>query len=130
MVYLMQISERSGISLLVLTVALVLMAIGLSVVIPRADLEVRRSHEEDLRFKLGEFRRAVSKFARCNGRQPANLDELLCDAGGRKFLRRAYVDPMTGAFDWQWGIASDGVFAVHSASQQPGINGVPYSAFR
>lgn len=130
MVCVMPISERSGISLLVLTVALTLLIISLSVVIPRADLEVKRRQEEDLRFKLGEFRRAASKFFRCNGRQPTSIDELLCDSGGRRFLRRAYIDPMTEAFDWQSEIASDGAFVVYSASRQPGINGAPYSSFR
>ncbi|HNX75428.1 MAG TPA: hypothetical protein PLM07_10925 [Candidatus Rifleibacterium sp.] len=126
----MPISERAGVSLLVLTVSIVLLAIGLSVVMPRADLEVRRSREDDLRFKLGEFRRAVNKFERCHNRPPVDLQELLSDAEGRRFLRRPYSDPMTGTFDWQCSIASDGALVVHSASDQPGINGVPYRDFR
>ena len=85
----MPISDRRGISLLVVTVSLILLAVGLSVVIPRADLEVRRRHEDDLRFMLGEFRRAVVRFERCHNRQPQSLDELLRDAEGRRFLRRA-----------------------------------------
>ena len=126
----MPISDRRGISLLVVTVAVILLAVGLSVVIPRADLEVRRRHEDDLRFMLGEFRREVVRFERCHNRQPQGLDELLRDAEGRRFLRRAYIDPMTGSFDWQTGIDASGTFTVKSASTQPGINGVPYSSFR
>ncbi len=130
MASVMQISERRGVSLLMMTVVIILMAVGLTVVLPRADLEVRRGREEDLRFKLGEFRRAVNKFIRCHNRQPASLDELMRDVDGNRFLRRAYSDPITGVFDWQSGIDSDGRFFVRSSSQQASISGVPYSAFR
>jgi type II secretory pathway pseudopilin PulG len=130
MVSNMPISDRRGISLLVLTVAVILLATGLTVVIPRADLEVRRSREDDLRFKLGEFKRAVKKFVRCHERQPLNLDEMLQDASGNRFLRRAYLDPMTGRFDWAYGKNESGEFFVRSACDESSISGVPYSAFR
>lgn len=125
----MPISDRRGVSLLVMSVAVIVLAISLTIVIPRADLEVRRGHEDDLRFKLGEFKRAVSKFARCNGRQPASIEELLQDSQGNRFLRRAYIDPMTGAFDWKSGLGADGVFYVRSASEKLSISGARYSDF-
>lgn len=130
MAFAMQISERRGVSLLMVTVAIILMAVGLTVVVPRADLEVKRGREEDLRFKLGEFRRAVNKFVRCHNRQPASLDELVRDSNGNRFLRRPYLDPMTGAFDWQSGMDTDGRFFVRSSSEQASIGGVPFSSFR
>jgi type II secretory pathway pseudopilin PulG len=126
----MQISERRGVSLLVVTVAILLMATSLTVVIPRADLEVRRAREADLRFKLGEFRRAITKFVRCHGRQPVGLEELKQDADGNRFLRREYLDPITGSFDWQTGIDTEGNFFVHSASEQASIGGAAYNSFR
>ncbi len=126
----MAIFERRGVSLLVLTVAIVLLATGLSVVIPRADLEVKRSREDELRFRLGEFRRAVGKFMRCHERQPSSLDELLRDSSGNRFLRRPYADPMTGRFDWVYGKDEKGGFFVRSASEDLSISKAPYSTFR
>lgn len=126
----MPISERRGASLLVLSVCLIILAISLSVVVPRADLEVRRGKEEMLRFRLGEFKRAVAKFARCHNRQPVNKEELLVDELGNRFLRQAYEDPMTGSFDWSGAQDENGIFFVHSASEEASISGARYCDFR
>lgn len=126
----MPIFDRRGVSLLVMSVAVILLAVSLSIVVPRADLEVRRNREDDLRFRLGEFGRAVNKFMRCHSRQPSIIDELLCDSQGNRFLRKAYTDPITGNFDWKSGINASGVFFVRSASEELSISGAKYSDFR
>lgn len=126
----MPISDRRGVSLLILSVVLVLLAISLTVVIPRADLDLRREKEDELRFRLGEFRRAVGKFVRCHNRQPALIEELLRDSSGNRFLRKSYPDPMTGRFDWKGETGADGVFYVRSASEENSIGGAKYCDFR
>ncbi|MEW6712320.1 MAG: hypothetical protein AB1403_21040, partial [Candidatus Riflebacteria bacterium] len=88
-----------------------------------------REKEKTLRFALGEFRRAVEKFQRCNQRLPVNIDELLSDGNGNRFLRRRYIDPITGKFDWQTEVSSQ-TFVVRSSSKEPSLAGIPYSDFR
>lgn len=125
-----RLSARAGVSLLMLTVALLLLSIGLSVVIPRADLAVRRGKEDQLRFILGEFRRAVAKFERCHQRQPQSLAELLRDSSGNRFLRQSYPDPFTGQTDWVFASDEQGRVVVHSASEELSISGAHYRDFR
>lgn len=126
----MPIFDRRGVSLLVLSIGLILLAIGLSVVIPRADLEVKRSKEEQLRFRLSEFNRAIAKFVRCHGRQPLNKEELLLDQQGNRFLRQSYEDPFTGKFDWVSAVDENGAFFVRSSSNELSISGARFSDFK
>jgi len=123
------IDRRKGVALLVITISVILLTISLTVALPAVKNDVKRDKEDQLRFILAEFRRAVDKFAICNQRFPENIEELLADENGRKFLRQRYIDPFTGEFDWQYQVASEG-FVVFSASQDPSLAGVPYSQFR
>lgn len=125
-----RLREKAGVSLLILTVSVILLAISLSVAIPRADLEVRRGKEDQLRFVLGEFRRAIDKFERCHNRLPSGPEELLRDSLGNRFLRRAYTDPFTGRFDWVFARDDQNRLLVHSASEELSISGARYSDFR
>lgn len=125
----MLISERRGVSLLVLSIGMIILSISLAVVIPRAEIEVRRKKEDRLRFVLSEFRRATTKFERCHGRQPENISELLQDKAGNRFLRQAYIDPMTEKFDWNGFTDESGTFQVRSASDDLSISGIRYSQF-
>ena len=60
---------------------------------------------------------------------PENIEQLIKDEAGNRFLRRKYADPFTTKFDWQVEISS-GAFVVHSISEEKGLGGAPYSAFR
>lgn len=120
---------RHGVALLSLTVLLLIMGFSLSLVLPRAKNDVRRAKEDELRFILGEFRRASDKFTTRNGRRPVTLEELCCDEKGQRFLRRIYRDPMTGKADWA--ISSQkGEFEVRSTSTDESMGGVPYRQFQ
>lgn len=125
-----RLHEKAGVSLLILTVSVLLLAVGMSVAIPRADLAVRRGKEDQLRFVLGEFRRAISKFERCHNRLPSGPEELLRDNLGNRFLRRAYVDPFTGRFDWVFARDDQNGLLVYSASEELSISGARYRDFR
>lgn len=122
--------DRRGITLLVLCVGVIVTAISLTVVIPRADLQVIRTREDTLRFQLSEFRRAVDKFIRFHQRQPESIDELLRDDQGNRFLRRAYIDPFTGSADWIKDQNAEGKTFFRSASEEKSISGTIYSQFR
>lgn len=120
---------KRGVALLSLTVVLLILGFSLSLILPRANNEARRAKEDELRFALGEFRRAAEKFAAANGRQPLTLDELCRDGEGRRFLRRMYRDPMTGNADWTV-LSRDGTFEVRSSSRGMSVGGIPYERFK
>ncbi len=120
---------RRGVALLSLAVVLLILGFSLSVILPRANNEARRAKEDELRFALGEFRRAAAAFAAANGRQPLTLAELCRDGEGRRFLRRIYRDPMTGKADWTVQNRDD-TFEVHSSSRGMSVGGIPYERFK
>jgi len=119
----------SGAALLALTIVLLIMGFSLSLALPRANLEVKRAKEEELRFILGEFRRAAEKFSFRNGRQPHSLDDLCRDEKGQRFLRRIYDDPMTGTSDWSVCSSPEGL-EIRSSSLEESTAGVPYRKFQ
>ncbi|GAB4276518.1 MAG: hypothetical protein Kow0029_18560 [Candidatus Rifleibacteriota bacterium] len=123
------LDDRRGVALLAVTISVILLAISLSVALPRVDHELRREKEIQLRFILGEFRRAIQKYQNHNNTLPTNIDELICDKAGNRFLRRIYDDPITGKTDWACETAS-GSFVIHSSSEEISLSGVPYSQFR
>ncbi len=114
---------------MVLVLGLILLGVGLAVGLPRATHDVKRAREAQLRFILGEFRRAAARFQERHGRIPTGLDELERDASGGRFLRRRYRDPMTGTADWQVEVAG-GEFIVRSTSPDTSLAGVPYRHWR
>lgn len=84
----------------------------------------RQEKERELLFIGQEFRVALDRYARNtprNGRRaPLRLEDLLQDPrvpGVRRYLRRIYVDPMTGSAEWGLVQGADGeIHGVHSRS--------------
>jgi type II secretory pathway pseudopilin PulG len=89
--------------------------------------EVKRAKEEELLFRLGEFRRAIMRYRADHNGLPKELKDLLDDRTQlqtRRYLRRIYPDPFTGKADWKLDLLADrsgvvsGIQDVHS--QAPG----------
>ncbi|MBF0500068.1 MAG: type II secretion system protein [Candidatus Riflebacteria bacterium] len=120
---------RAGVALLMVVGFVLALAISLTIAVPRARTAVAEAKEADLRFCLGEFRRAVERFRDCNGREPCSFDEMLTDAKGRRHLRRIYIDPFTGHSDWSFDIGTATV-VIHSISSHTSLAGIPVSEFR
>jgi len=120
--------SRRGAAFFLVVLGVIVMTIGLAVVLPRANNDVQRAKEDELRFALGEYRRAVDKFTERWQRPPRDFSELLADANGVPHLRRVYVDPFTRGTDWQWETVS-GTVRIHSISSHTSLAGVPVSAF-
>jgi type II secretory pathway pseudopilin PulG len=87
--------------------------------------QVQREKEEELLFRLGEFRRAIARYRADHNRLPKELKDLLEDRTQlrtRRYLRRIYADPMTGKPDWKLDLLADrtgavaGIRDVHSQS--------------
>jgi type II secretory pathway pseudopilin PulG len=103
--------------------------------------QVKREKEEELLFRLREFRRGIIRFRADHNRLPKELKDLLMDSSQlqtRRYLRRIYTDPMTGKNDWNLRLVMDrsgvvsGIEDVRSRSEGkplrtlPGVNADTY----
>lgn len=87
--------------------------------------QIKREKEEELLFRLDEFRRAIIGYRTDHNRLPKELKDLLEDRTQlqtRRYLRRIYPDPMTKKADWNLKLVADragivsGIEDVHSTS--------------
>src|SRR5215510_7200697 len=142
---------QSGVTLLELIVAIVILLILMGAAVPTARFAVKRQRETELRRDLWEMRSAIDRYKDAADRNsfrvkvdsngyPPDLDTLVKgeDVQGKKlrFLRRVPVDPMTGKDDWglrstqddpkseSWG--GQNVFDVYSKSDGTALDGSKY----
>jgi hypothetical protein len=81
----------------------------------------QRDKELDLLFIGHQYRDAIARYFFTAHRYPRELTDLLTDDSSvvpRHFLRKIYLDPMTGAADWNVIRSPDGgVMGLASSSQ-------------
>lgn len=93
-------SRESGFALLLVFAMAAAIAVMLFTQMPRAVFEAERDREERL-VQIGhEYQRAIQLQFRKTRKLPQNMDELE-KMGTVRYLRRRYVDPMTGKDDWR-----------------------------
>ena len=94
-------STESGYVLLAVMLTLLLMLIALSVEAPRIAQQIKRDKEEELVHRGKDYATAVKRFVHKNGgRYPASVEQLE-NTNHLRFLRKKYVDPITGESDWK-----------------------------
>lgn len=147
----MRQTRQSGMTLVELIVAIAIMAILATGVLPITRNVVKREREKELRADLWQMRDAIDRYKDAADRglfqikldsngYPPDLDELVkgVDVGGKKirFLRHIPVDPMTHSKDWglrsmqddpdsdSWGGQS--VFDVYTKSNGTALDGTKY----
>ena len=138
-------------TLVELIVAIAIMAILATMVLPISRNVVKREREKELRADLWQMRDAIDRYKDAADRglfqikldsngYPPDLDELVkgVDVGGKKirFLRHIPVDPMTHSTEWglrsmqddpdsdSWGGQS--VFDVYTKSDGTALDGTKY----
>ena len=146
--------KARGFTLIELVIAVAIVAILASAVLPLNELVVQRAKEQDLRRALREIRTAIDahKQAYDEGRiqkrvgesgYPKRLEDLVQGVDDEKnpkkeriyFLRRLPRDPLVE--DGKWGLRSyasppddpregEDVFDVYTLASGKGINGRPY----
>jgi type II secretory pathway pseudopilin PulG len=79
-------------------VIMAIMAIMLTVAVQTATFHQKREKELELKFRGQQFVEAVRLFRARNGRFPLKLDELV--KAKPRVLRKKWLDPITGKFDW------------------------------
>jgi type II secretory pathway pseudopilin PulG len=110
----------------VLLISILVIGVATAGVAELWSTQVKREKEEELLFRLGEFRRAIVRYRADHNRLPKELKDLLEDRTQlqrRRYLRRIYPDPLTGKADWKLDLLADrsgvvsGIQDVHSQAQ-------------
>jgi len=144
--------RQSGMTLVELIVAIAIMAILATGVLPISRTVVKRQREKELRAALWQMRDAIDRYKDAADRgafqiklgsegYPPDMDTLVkgVDVAGKKirFLRHIPMDPMTHSTEWgmrsmqddptseSWG--GQGVFDVYTKSTGTGLDGTKYS---
>ena len=91
--------QQGGYVLLAILFALTVLIIGLAVAAPRAVTAVRHSQEDEVIRRGRQYQLAIRRFYKKFGRYPSSLDQL-DNTNNIRFLRRHYLDPLTGKDDW------------------------------
>ncbi len=117
--------RQGGFTYLGLLILLVLMGVVLAQAGTLWSQTRQREREADLLFYGDQFRQAIAAYYQVQtpNSYPKSLDDLLEDPRvpfDRRFLRKIFVDPMTGKRDWVLIKAPDnGVMGVYSPA--PGV---------
>lgn len=102
-----------------LTMTLILVA--LSIEAPRIGQQIKREKEEELVHRGKDYATAVKRFVHKNGgRYPVSVEQLE-NTNHIRFLRKKYVDPMTGDSDWK--VVHVGEAEVKIPAPNPGLSG-------
>jgi len=123
-----RITPRRGFTLIELLVVLGIVALLLTIAVPRFFPSVDKAKETILAENLRNTRAVIEQFHADTGRYPESLEQLV----EKKYLPHLPFDPVAGS-DAAWVIvppedASRGkVYDIHSGAEGEGRNGKPYA---
>ena len=109
--------EQRGFALLVIFLIAAAVAFTMYQELPRAAFESARDKEQLLMDRGNQYKRAIQVFYAENKRYPAELKDLESFTN-KRYLRRRYIDPMTGQDEWRL-IHTNGSFLTDSLVQKP-----------
>lgn len=124
----MMVSKKTGFTLIELLVVMTVIAILLTLAVPRYLGNVDKANEAVLRENLSSIRDALDKYYGDTGFYPTTLDDLVT----KRYLRKVPVDPMVES-PTSWVIVpptdplKGGVADVHSAAPGKAKDGTSYS---
>lgn len=121
-------SRRSGFTIVELLVVMAIIALLMSIAVPRYFHSTDKAREAVLKQNLLQMRDAIDKFYGDRGRYPASLEDLV----DRKYLRRIPPDPITdSAATWQVVAPQEAgigmVFDVKSGADGTALDGSRYA---
>ncbi len=96
----MRRADESGFAMLLVFLMASIVAIGLYYELPRVAMEAQRQKEQLLIERGEQYKRAIQLFYKKAGRYPAEIKDLE-SFQNQRFLRRRYIDPMTGKDEWR-----------------------------
>ncbi len=122
-------TKKTGFTLIELLVVLAIVALLLTIAVPRYFGSLDKSKEAVLKEDLFQMRDAIGKYYGDKGKYPDSLDTLASE----KYLRKIPVDPMTDSATTWVPVApdaergTDGVADVKSGSDGKTGDGTPYA---
>lgn len=122
------VTGKRGFTLIELLVVMTIIALLLTIAVPRYFGSVDRTKEAVLRENLTTLRESLDKFYADTGKYPASLDELVT----RRYLRKIPVDPITDS-DASWVILppddpkKGAVYDVKSGARSKARDGTDFS---
>jgi general secretion pathway protein G len=122
------VTRRLGFTLIELLVVLSIVAMLLTLALPRYFSSVDKSKEAVLKENLNQMRDAISRYYADKGKYPESLDALATD----RYLRKVPLDPITESTStWQIVQPEDpqkgGVYDVRSGAPGKGKDGSEFS---
>ena len=93
-------SSEEGFILVSVMFLLALLIIAMTVAMPKITAAIQRDREVETYRRGMQYRRAVQLYFRKFNRYPPNV-EALVKTNNIRFLRKKYVDPITGKDDWK-----------------------------
>lgn len=119
--------KKTGFTLVELLVVISIIAVLLTLAVPRYFGSVEKAKEAVLRENLVLVRDSLQKYYSDKGKYPEKLEDLAKD----RYLRKIPVDPITDS-DSTWIVvppqeaAKGGVYDVRSGAPGQGSDGTPY----
>jgi type II secretory pathway pseudopilin PulG len=112
--------QERGFAMLLVFVMAATVAIMLYKELPRVAFEAQRSKEELLIERGEQYTRAIQLYVRKFKKYPAKIEDLE-ETNQLRFLRKRYIDPMTGKSEWRLiHIGPGGVFTDSLTHKPPG----------
>ena len=93
-------NAEEGFALLFIFVLMAGIAVAMLMQLPRVAFETQREREEMLIERGEQYQRAIGLYVKQMKRYPQKIEDLE-STNNMRFLRRRYVDPMTGKDDWR-----------------------------
>ena len=119
--------QESGFALLVIFLIAAAVAFTMYQELPRAAFESARDKEQLLMDRGNQYKRAIQVFYAVNKRYPQEIKDLE-NTNDKRYLRRRYIDPMTGKDEWRL-VHTNGSFLTDSLVTKPpaqnASNGLP-----
>ena len=121
---------RKGFTLIELLIVLAIVAVLLTIAVPRYYASLDRSKEAVLKENLFQLRDAIGKYYADKGKYPQTLESLATD----KYLRKVPLDPITDSTSTWLVVSPDdpqksGVFDVRSGAPGKALDGSEFSTW-
>ena len=92
--------SEDGYTLLAVIFLLAILTLWMSVAVPKMTRSIQRDHEIETMHRGKQYIRAVQLYYRKFHAYPPSMDALV-KTNEIRFLRKKYIDPMTGKDDWK-----------------------------